>query len=83
MSLKETISKSVSPRIKKKYDKSAAIYILQVFWDSLSCWQSKGVLKRGFLDICLTTSLAVFNFENTLGYDSSTYKWGGQAKNST
>ena len=63
---KETISKSALPRMKKKYDKSPAIYILQVFWDSLSCWQSKSVLKRGFLNICLTTSLEVFNFENTL-----------------
>ena len=34
-------------------------------WDPLTCWLSKGVLKRGVLDIYLTTSLEVSNFGNT------------------
>ena len=32
----------------------------------LTCWLSNGVLKLGFLDICLTTYLVVLNSGNTL-----------------
>ena len=35
-------------------------------WDPLTCLLSKGVLKRGLLDICLTPSLEVYNFGSTL-----------------
>ena len=34
-------------------------------WATLACWLSSGVLKRGLLDICLTTSFEIRNFGNT------------------
>ena len=34
-------------------------------WDPLACWLLNSVLKRGFLDIYLTTFFAVHNFGNT------------------
>ena len=37
----------------------------QQCWDRLPCRLSKGILKLDFLDICLTTSLAVSNLRNT------------------
>ena len=35
-------------------------------WDTLTCWLSKNVLKRSFLESGLTKILTVCNFENTL-----------------
>ena len=43
--------------------------VMELLWgsfsDSLICWLSQGVLKISFLDIWLTLSFAVSNFENT------------------
>ena len=47
-----------------KDNKSGAVKISTVF-GSLSCWLWNRVVKRGFLDIYITTSLAVRNFGNT------------------
>ena len=33
-------------------------------WDPLTCWLSRGVLKRYFLESCLTKSFIVCNFRN-------------------
>ena len=47
------------------YDKSAVMQISEVFvWDPLTCWQSKNVLKKSFLESGLTKSLTICNFGN-------------------
>ena len=49
----------------RKYDKSAAVKTSAVVGIPLPCWLLNGGLKRGFLDIYITTWFTFCNFGNT------------------
>ena len=64
ISLREALSNSIF----SKRSINMIKVLLCRFWQGLGplpCCLSKFLLKRDFLDICLTTSFAVPNFENT------------------
>ena len=67
ISLREIFSKSGSPRVIRKYNESALMQILTRLWDSLTCWLSKGVLERCFLESGLTKSFTFCNFRKKVG----------------
>ena len=67
ISLREIFSKSGSPRVIRKYNESALMQILTRLCDSLTCWLSKGVLERCFLESVLTKFFTFCNFQNKVG----------------
>ena len=67
ISLSEIFSKSGSPIVIRENDESALMQILTRVWDSLTCWLSKGVLERCFLESVLTKFFTFCNFQNKVG----------------
>ena len=62
---KGAIFQIISPQRDEKSDKSSLMQISEVF-GTLACCLSNDALKRRFLLSCLTKSLIVCNFGNTL-----------------
>ena len=58
-------SNSVALTVINKYDKCDVVDFSTVFWSSLACCLSKGLVKEDFLEICLTAFFGVRHFRNT------------------
>ena len=63
ISLREIFLKSSSLRVIKNMMKVLSYRFIRV-WDLLTCWLSKGILKRCFLESGLRTSFTACNFRN-------------------
>ena len=73
-SLRQIFSRSGSPIMMKKYDKSALMHISQEFgivyscyYMFITCWFLKEFLKSCFLDSGLTKFFTLCNFRNKVG----------------
>ena len=62
ISRRETLPISITFKVIIKYVKGASLHVSTVFQQ---CRVSKGLLKKGFLDICLSMSFGVCNFRST------------------
>ena len=87
ISLREMFFKSGSIRLMEEYDEIGLMPILQgLVWDPLTCWLSKGVLKRCFLGGGLTKFVTGCNFRNkvaiTIIFCSKYLKFDEDCRNS-
>ena len=72
ISLRVTFSNTISLEVTEKYNKSVTFSSV---WYTFACWLWKDVLKQGFLDVYLTPSFVVRNFENTFSFSTVSKDW--------